>query len=313
MYSLIVPVYKNESTIDGLFKQLEAIGASRGDLEVVFVIDGSPDRSAEKIEARIKGSEFAATVVRLSRNFGSFPAIKAGLQVATGPYFAVMAADCQEPPELIIEFFDVLSKDQCDVVVGTRQSRNDPLGAKMSGGLFWFLYRKLIQREVPPGGVDVFGCNLLFRDQLVSLSESHSSLIGQVFWLGFRRLAIPYSRKQRDHGRSAWTLRKKVRYLSDSFFSFSDLPIKFLIFLGVVGFSVAAFFAAWVLLAKITGRIDVPGYTTIVIIVSLFASINSLGFGIVGHYVWRTFENTKNRPASLIQSTKKFPSNERQL
>ena len=310
MYSLIVPVYKNESTIDGLFKQLASIQASRAELEVVFVIDGSPDRSAESIESRLQRSELTATVVRLSRNFGSFPAIKAGLQVATGPYFAVMAADCQEPPELILDFFDALSKDQCDVVVGTRQSRNDPLGAKISGGLFWLLYRKFIQPEVPHGGVDVFGCNLLFRDHLVSLQESHSSLIGQIFWLGFRRLQIPYTRKPREHGRSAWTLRKKVRYLSDSFFSFSDLPIKFLIFLGVVGFSVAAFFAAWVLLAKITGRIDVPGYTSIVIIVSLFASINSLGFGIVGHYVWRTFENTKNRPATLIQSTKKYRASE---
>ncbi|MCB1045406.1 MAG: glycosyltransferase family 2 protein [Acidobacteria bacterium] len=307
MNSLIIPVYKNESTISALFKQIQIIHASIADLELVFVIDGSPDESGALIEIEIKKHGLRGKIVQLSRNFGSFAAIKAGLDQAMGPYFAVMAADCQEPPDLIVKFFDALQSDACDVVIGTRITRSDPLTSRWSSGIFWSLYRRLIQPEVPPGGVDVFGCNQQFRDHLLQLNESHSSLIGQLFWLGFRRLCIPYDRQVRSSGKSAWTLRKKIRYLSDSFFAFSDLPIKFLLFIGCLGFLIALFFALLVLVAKLSGQIQVPGYTTIIIVVSMFAGINSLGFGIVGHYVWRAFENTKARPHTVIQSIAQYP------
>jgi glycosyltransferase involved in cell wall biosynthesis len=242
----------------------------------------------------------------LSRNFGSFSAIRIGLQKAAGPYFAVMAADLQEPPELILAFFDELAKDQADVVVGTRVSREDPFLSRVGSQLFWFFYRKLVQPELPPGGIDVFGCNAAFQRELLKLEESHSSLVGLIVWLGFRRKSIPYQRLRRRHGRSAWTFARRLRYLADSSFSFSDLPIKVLLWLGSAGLVISIIFSIILVWSRLTGRIQVPGYSPIVLTIIFFGSINLICLGIVGAYVWRVYENTKKRPGAVVLREMQF-------
>jgi hypothetical protein len=160
---------------------------------------------------------------------------------------------------------------------------------------------------MPSGGVDVFGCNLAFRDQLVKLGESGSTLVGLLFWLGFRRKLIPYQRRARQHGRSAWTLARKLRYLVDSVFAFSDLPVRLLVGLGGAGLLFSLFFGLIVFIARISGLIPVPGYAATVLVISFFAGLNSLGLGIIGSYVWRAFENTKRRPQAVVMSRTDFP------
>jgi glycosyltransferase involved in cell wall biosynthesis len=272
----------------------------------VFVVDGSPDQSFQRLAAELPVVPFKAKLVALSRNFGSFSAIRIGLQKAVGPYFAVMAADLQEPADLIMAFFDELAKDEADVVVGTRMSRDDPFLSRIGSRLFWFLYRKTVQPELPPGGIDVFGCNAAFHRELLKLEESHSSLVGLVLWLGFRRKAIPYKRQRREHGKSAWTLTKRMRYLADSSFSFSDLPIKVLLWLGSIGLVISIVFSMILLWARLTGRIQVPGYSPIVLTIIFFGSINLVCLGIVGAYVWRVYENTKKRPGAVVLREMEF-------
>lgn len=301
MYSIVIPVYKNEASIPKLLLTLHGINKRLdGPLEVVFVVDASPDQSFQRLAAELPAATFKAKLVALSRNFGSFPAIRIGLQKATGPYFAVMAADLQEPADLIVAFFDNLAKNEADVVVGTRVARDDPFLSRIGSQLFWFLYRKVVQPELPPGGIDVFGCNAAFHRELLKLEESHSSLVGLVLWLGFRRKAIPYKRQRRRHGRSAWTFTKRMRYLADSSFSFSDLPIKVLLWLGSIGLVISIVFSMVLLWARLTGRIQVPGYSPIVLTIIFFGSINLICLGIVGAYVWRVYENTKNRPGAVV-------------
>jgi glycosyltransferase involved in cell wall biosynthesis len=217
-----------------------------------------------------------------------FSAIRAGLAAGTGDHFAVMAADLQEPPELIVEFSRRLTAGTCDVVVGQRTGRSDPLLARASSAMFWRFYRRFIQPEVPEGGVDVFGCTRAVRDEIVRLTELHSSLVGLLFWVGFRREKVPYVRRERLAGKSAWTLKKKLAYLMDSVFSFSDLPIKLLLRIGVLGLLLAAVQAAVILAAKLLGTIDVPGYAATVLTVTFFGALNLLAIGIIGGYVWRT-------------------------
>ena len=301
MFSIVIPVYKNEASIPKLLLTLHGINKRLGGpLEVVFVVDGSPDQSFQRLAAELPAAPFKAKLIALSRNFGSFSAIRIGLQKATGPYFAVMAADLQEPADLIMAFFDDLAKDEADVVVGTRVARDDPFLSRIGSQLFWFLYRKVVQPELPPGGIDVFGCNAAFHRELLKLEESHSSLVGLVLWLGFRRKAIPYKRQRRQHGRSAWTFTKRMRYLADSSFSFSDLPIKVLLWIGSIGLATSILFSIIVLLARLTGRIQVPGYSPIVLTIIFFGSINLVCLGIVGTYVWRVYENTKKRPGAVV-------------
>jgi glycosyltransferase involved in cell wall biosynthesis len=307
MYSLVIPVYKNEGSLPELLEALAYLSEKVGpEFEVVFVVDGSPDRCAEILRVELPRRGFRAKLVLLSRNFGSFAAIRSGLAEARGPYFAVLAADLQEPPELALEFFRALENEPVDVVIGTRAARSDPLPTRWFSQLFWLAYRKLGQPEMPAAGVDVFACNRAVRDHLLALRESHSTLVGLLFWLGFRRKLVPYERRPRRHGASAWTFGRKLRYLTDSVFAFSDLPIRLLVLAGTLGLVVSAVLAVVVLVARLSGLIAVSGYAATVLVILFFAALNTFGLGVVGSYVWRAFENTKNRPEAVVASSVSF-------
>jgi glycosyltransferase involved in cell wall biosynthesis len=307
MLSLIIPVYKNEGSLPALLARVVELGRDiPTGLEVIFVIDGSPDGSADWLKEHLPAAGIRAKVIELSRNFGSFAAIKVGLSQGRGEFFAVMAADLQEPPSLVTEFYKTLSRNECDVAIGIRENRRDPLFTRVTSSLFWGMYRRVVQKDMPSNGVDIFGCNRVFRDQLVSLDESNSSLVGLLFWLGFRRKFVPYIRREREHGRSAWTFKKKLRYLSDSVFAFSDLPIQLLLGLGATGMVASILVGLAVIGAKISGLISVPGYAATVLIILFFAGLNSLGLGVIGSYVWRAFENTKERPSSVVMKQSEY-------
>ena len=300
-YSVIVPVYKNADSIPRLIQALTDMNETLdGKLEVVFVVDGSPDESFALLKKELGNMSFSAQLLAHSRNFGSFPAIRTGLMAATGEYFGVMAADLQEPPELLISFFKSLSNDECDVAIGTRNARKDPLSSRMASSIFWGLYRRLVVHDMPKGGVDIFGCNKAFREQLLQLSESRSSLIALIFWLGFRRKFIEYERQVRQEGKSAWTFKKKLEYMMDSVFAFTDYPIKLLIRMGATGSIIALLIGLMVVAARLSGAIEVPGYAATMVVVLLLGTLNLLGLGLVGTYAWRAYENSKQRPLAIV-------------
>jgi glycosyltransferase involved in cell wall biosynthesis len=309
MLSLIIPVYKNQGNIPPLIAALEKLNtALAGAFETVCVVDGSPDGSYLALCEALPKAGFASQLLLLSRNFGSFSAIRAGMAAARGERIAVMAADLQEPPELVLEFDRILRDDAADVVFGKRVARKDPWLGRLSSTIFWGLYRRLVQKDVPEGGVDVFGCNARVREQLLRLPERNSSLLGLLFWIGFRRAFVPYERRQREIGRSAWTMAKKLRYLSDSVFGFSDLPIRLLLSIGSLSLVGSVVLAAIVVYERIVNLIPVRGYTPLMLAVMFFGALNCLGLGIIGSYVWRTFENTKHRPDHIVATHQRFGS-----
>lgn len=305
--SLVIPVYGSEETIPDLLQALEVLSREMGGrFEAVLVVDGSPDRSLELLAEALPRAGFRSQLIALSRNFGSFPAIMAGLSHGKGDLFAVMACDLQEPPELVLSFREQLLTGEVDVVVGMRTGRGDPPLTRLLSNLFWRLYRALVVAEIPAGGVDVFACSRRFRDQLLSLPERNTTLVGLVFWLGFRRREVAYVRRPRRHGRSAWSVSRRVRYLLDSTFAFSDLPVRLLSVAGIAGMALSLALAAVVLASKLAGQIEVPGYTATVLAVMFFGGLNSLGIGILGEYLWRTFENTKSRPTFVVARHEAF-------
>ena len=279
-----------------------------GALEAVFVVDGSPDRSYELLREQLPRCVFTSQLLLLSRNFGSFAAIRAGLSAGRGQTFAVMAADLQEPPELVVRMQHMLTHEPYDVVVGQRVSRHDPFLSGLMSKAFWWLFRRTVMPEMPAGGVDIFACNAVFRSDLLRLSEHHSSLVAQVFWLGYRRGTIPYTRQVRQHGVSAWTMRKKLRYLSDSIFSFTDLPIRALIFLGGSVAMVSGIFGLLVAISRIMGLITVSGYSITILAIIFLGASNLLAVGLVGSYAWRAYENTKQRPLHVLMRQHDFPA-----
>jgi glycosyltransferase involved in cell wall biosynthesis len=307
MFSLVIPVYGNAENLPRLFTELEQL-ASRapGTLEVVFVVDGSPDASLEILRSRLPGWPVRSQLLELARNVGSFAAIAAGLAAGRGEYFAVMAADMQEPPDLILQFFQILKSGKADVTFGHRVGRADPFWSRVLSDGFWGLYRRFVVPEMPRGGVDVFGCTRQVRDQLVGLKEVSTNLVALLLWLGFRREFVPYERRPRLEGRSAWTFGKKVRYAVDSVFSFTDLPIRILLLLGVAG-TVAAVVASGVVFTFwLLGRVPVLGYTPLVLMITFFGGLTALGLGIVGQYLWISIQNTRGRPPYVVKSSEKF-------
>jgi glycosyltransferase involved in cell wall biosynthesis len=308
LLSLIIPIFKSEESLPDLCSALEQIAYSLNDaeLEVVFVVDGSPDRSALCLKNQLSEVSFRSIIIELSKNFGAFAAIRAGLSAGSGMFFAVISADLQEPLTLINDFYLTLREDKSDIVFGKREGREDPLLSIALSKVFWFIYRTFINNDIPEGGVDVFGCNRKVRDLLLTLNESNSSLVGLLFWVGFRREFISYRRGRRSTGKSSWTLRKKFKYFTDSVFSFSDLPIRLLIFFGTMGIITSFGLGLLTLFARLSQIISIPGYSATVLIMLFFGGLNSLGLGILGLYVWRAFENTKGRPLAIIMKETAF-------
>lgn len=306
--SIVIPVYRNSGSIPELLQALAALHLSlAGDLEVIFVVDGSPDDSYQKLAGLLPDAPFSSKLLLLSRNFGAFPAIRRGLIEASGCYIGVMAADMQEPPELMLEFFSELSSRPLDVVFGQRVGRADPIRGRIASSIFWSAYRNFVQPDVPAGGVDVFALTSEFRDRLVAMEEANSSLLGLLFWLGGRRAFIPYKRLERSHGKSAWTFRKKLTYLMDSVFAFSDLPVRILIAVGLIGMATSAALGTVVVVAKLAGLFDAPGYAGSMLAILFFGALNMFGLGIIGNYAWRAYENTKQRPLSIVSTSTAFP------
>jgi len=314
MYSVVIPVYKNEGSIPALLSELSSVSGVIADrfgltTEFVFVVDGSPDNCYSLLQEMLPRASFRSQLILHARNFGSLAAIRTGLIAGAGTYFGVIAADLQEPPQLLVDFLGPLVANKADIVVGRREGREDPATSRISANLFWRLYRILVNPDIPPGGVDLFGCNRQVRDELIRLEESHSSLVGLLFWVGFRRCETPYVRRTRPYGKSAWTVAKKFTYLLDSVFAFTDLPVRLLAFCGMLGLILGVGFGITVGFLRLVGEIDLPGYAATIVAITFFGSLNTLGLGIVGIYAWRANENAKRRPHSVVQAVDRFDPN----
>lgn len=299
--SLVIPVYRNAQNIPGLAKALDDLNdALNGDLEVIFVVDGSPDNSGQLLIELAPRAAYPCKIVFHSRNFGSFAAIRTGMEIASGDYVAAMAADLQEPPELIVDFFAVLGSGRADVVFGKREGRGDSYPTRLLSNAFWSAYRTFVLPDIPKGGVDVFACNRAVLDAVLAIEEPNSSLVVQLFWVGFRREFVSYVRRPRLHGESAWNFSRKLRYMMDSILSFSDLPIMLVLWLGAVGCSISLIFGVVTLIARLTGYVDQAGYATQILLTLFLGSLILTVQGILGLYIWRTAENTKRRPLRII-------------
>jgi glycosyltransferase involved in cell wall biosynthesis len=307
MLSLVIPVYRNEENLPRLLRELEAFADRLASgLEIVFVVDGSPDRSLAILQERLPSWRLPAQLIELSRNFGSFAAIAAGLRHARGDYMAVLSADLQEPLDLVLEFHRRMAGGEADVVFGHRTGRADPRSSNLLSDAFWRLYRRFVVPDMPRGGIDVFGCTREVRDHLVAMTEVNTNLVALLLWLGFRRAFVGYERRPRLEGRSAWTFGRKLRYAVDSIFAFTDLPIRALLLLGAAGTTLAVVAGVTVFIGWLTGRVPVLGYTPLMLVITFFGGLTALGLGITGQYLWLTLQNARARPNFVVRSASTF-------
>jgi polyisoprenyl-phosphate glycosyltransferase len=307
MLSLVIPVYNNAASLGRVFAEVEALAARiPDDLEVVFVVDGATDESLAVLSAHLPSWAIRTQLVELSRNFGAFAAITAGMTYARGDHVAVKTADLQEPPELVLAFHRLLAAGEADIVLGARTGRADPWLSRLLSASFWRLYRRFVVPDMPRGGVDVFACTRAVRDTLLELGEVRTNLVALVLWVGFRRAFVPYERRGRLEGRSGWTLDRRLRYALDSIFSFTDLPIRALLLAGSLGIALSVVSTVTVLVMWLLGGIPVLGYTPLMLVVAFFGGLTALGLGIVGQYQWLTLQNSTRRPSYVVQSARGF-------
>ena len=299
--SVVVPIYWNEGSIQAVLDRLERISLQIGGrLQAVFVLDGPSDGSAKVLNTDLPNTGFEWKIIELSRNFGAFSAIQVGLVHSDCDFVGVMTADLQEPADFILEAFRLLESGDADVVIGCRESRADPITQRASSWLFWRSYRRLVQPDIPRNGVDVFACTKQVATVLGLYREANTSLIGLLYWSGFRRATITYRRPKRDSGSSSWTFHKRFRYMANSVYSFTTLPIMVLQGVGLVGLIASIAVGISVLLAYLSGSIEVSGYVPVMLAVTGSTSVLLIGMGILGSYLWRIFDNTKDRPLTIV-------------
>jgi glycosyltransferase involved in cell wall biosynthesis len=307
LVSVVVPVYFNASTLTELVARLEAVSDRLGphELELVFVDDGSGDDSFAVLR-ELAARDDRIRALRLSRNFGSNAAILAGLTHAHGDAVVVLAADLQDPPELVPELVAAWD-DGAEVVLAARRGRDDPFVSRVLSSAFNRLFRRLVFRDFPRGGFDFLLISRRVASVLVAMGERNSYIFGQVMWVGYERRVIEYDRAARSEGRSRWTLGKKAKYFVDAFTAFSYVPIRAASLLGFV-LALAGFgYAALVVVLRLTGVISgAPGFTTLTVLILLAAGIQLIVTGLLGEYLWRVLEETRRRPAFLVESSVNF-------
>jgi dolichol-phosphate mannosyltransferase len=312
-YSIVIPVYFNEGS---LRQTMQMIGEEvltrnperRG--EVIFVDDGSGDGSLEVLIDLHQRRPEVVRVIKLARNFGQLNAIMAGFAQARGKCVVVMAADGQDPPSLVNEMLSAHFDERYEVVICTRQGRDESLGRTLASRLFYWLIRKLSFPNMPLGGFDFLLLGRRARDAVLRNCEAHAFLQGQILWTGFKPKFLHYHRRVRISGRSRWSFGRKITYLIDGVVAYSFLPIRLMSFVGILVALAGFAYALLILVMKLSGGISTYGWAPLMIVILVVGGVQMLLLGIIGEYVWRALAQSRNREPYIIEAIYESPTRE---
>jgi len=300
--SIIVPVFNSCSFLPKLLLAIdEQRIISNWNLELILVDDGSKDNSFEQIIELQKQYSYIKGI-KLSRNFGHQVAVRTGLQYASGEYVAIIDDDLQDPPSILPGFFEYLDKGY-DVAYGVRRKRKESFFKKFSYNAFYRILQKLSNIEIPLDTGDFCVMKKVVVDKMLLLNEKNPFLRGIRAWVGYKQIGVQYERQARLEGESGYTISKLLKIAADGIFSFSKIPIRFITYLGVVGLIIAIIYSVFVITLKLMGELPEKGYATIILLISFFGSLTLICLGIIGEYVVRIYDETQNRPHSIVGET----------
>lgn len=303
LFSIVVPVYHNASSLRDLLAEIVAVADKNPEdsFEFIFVDDGSADDSFAVL-TELASREPRIQVVKLSRNFGSNQAIMAGLSRARGDAVAAIAADLQDPPALLHDMF-ALWRGQRKVVIAARRGRQDPFPTSLLADVFYRLFRRYAIKTMPERGFDFFLIDQQVCALINDIQENNAYLMGLILWLGFDPYVLYYDRQARkdEYGQSMWTIKRKLKYFVDSFVAFSYFPIRLASALGLLFSLLGLLYALWVVYARLALGIETEGWASLMIVVLIAAGVQMLILGIVGEYMWRSLDETRRRPRFIIE------------
>ena len=305
-YSIVIPIYNEQECLPELLTRLRSLMERLdGPAEVVFVDDGSRDRSYGMIvDACRTDDRFRA--IQLSRNFGHQLAITAGLDFAAGDAVVVMDADLQDPPEVVLEMA-ARWREGCDVVHAVRDHREGESAFKTStASWFYRLLARIGDVKVPENAGDFRLVDRKALDAFLQMRERNRYVRGMFGWVGFRQCTVTYTRLPRFAGTTKYPLRKMVKFAFDGIISFSSTPLKLALRFGFILSALSIAYGLTVLVIKLSGALEVPGWTSIIFAVTFLGGVQLLTIGVMGEYVSRIHDEVRGRPLYLVQETLGF-------
>lgn len=299
--TLVVPCYNEEKNV-GLFYQVAdaAFANKKYDYEVVFVNDGSKDNTYKELKSLFKTHPDKVSVVNLSRNFGKEAAILAGLKRASGDYIALVDADLQQRPEIVVDMVNYLEEhEEYDVVAAYQEHRIE--GKLMSGvkKLFYTLINKVCDIEFYAGASDFRTFRRTVAEALINMPEYHRFSKGLFSWIGFNTYYLPYVAKERNAGETKWSVKKLIKYALEGFMSFTTMPLRFATYLGMLVSVCAVLYMIFVIIKTLAFGEAVQGYPTIVTLILFLSGVQLLILGILGEYLARIYVQGKGRPVYI--------------
>lgn len=296
--SLVVPCY-NEAENVAAFQEavLAAFSGWGHEYEIVFVNDGSKDATLHNLRKLYRAQKCPVKVVSFSRNFGKESAIYAGMEQAEGEYISLIDADLQQRPEIVLDMVKILEKKpECDVVAAYQDRRNEGKVLSFFKKRFYGLINHLSDVNLHSDASDFRTFRRSVRDSLLELGEYHRFSKGLFAWVGYETDFIPYTACERHAGKTKWSFRKLMNYAIEGIIGFSTKPLRYSIYIGSVTAIAAVIYLLLVIVEKLAWGIDIPGYATIIVLTLLLGSVQLFCIGIIGEYVGRTFEQSKDRP-----------------
>lgn len=300
--SVIVPVYYNADSLPILFERLRGVEQAllqQHDvgLQLIFVNDGSRDGSQAAL-LEIKRQRPEATIVRLSRNFGAVHASRAGFGFVAGDAFLILAADLQDPPELLLEMVPRWLRGS-KFVIAVRASREDPRLSRVFSWLYYQLLRWLVLPGYPERGFDIALMDRAMLEPMRNCSKNAFTPL-LAYWLGYEPEVVSYHRPRREHGRSRWTFGRKIKTFLDVMLGFSVTPIRLISAVGVAVAGASFAYGVAVIVNALFGNIPVSGFAALASLITFLLGTIILMLGIIGEYLWRIFDEVNRRPESVI-------------
>ncbi len=301
--SLVVPCY-NEAENVAPFQAavLEAFQGCGYDYEILFINDGSRDATLHNLKKLHAAQACPVKVISFSRNFGKEAGLYAGLHHASGDYIALIDADLQQRPEIVREMVQILEeKPEYDVVAAYQDRRREGKALSFFKKSFYAIINLLSSVTLQPDASDFRTFRRSVRDSILELTEYHRFSKGIFAWVGYDTCFIPYTAQPRANGATKWNFWKLLNYAIEGIIGYSTAPLRLATFLGGLTGVAAVLYLICVILEKLIWGIAVPGYATIIVLTLLLGAIQLFCIGIIGEYVGRTFEQTKDRPLYITK------------
>jgi polyisoprenyl-phosphate glycosyltransferase len=302
--SIIVPVFNEQAVLPVLAQRLRAVAERLAPLvtEIILVDDHSSDRSQELLK-EICHDDSTFRFARLAKNNGSHVAILAGLAQSRGACAVFLAADLQDPPELIVQMLDLWRAGH-HIVWAVREERHGVSKIDLFfSNFFYRLLNLLGEVNLPPRGSDFALLDRKAVDALLQSAGSDPSLGGEIARLGFSSTQITYTKEQRAAGTSKWTIKRKLKAFADAFVSFSYAPLRAMSYLGIISSLLGFLYALIVVIIRLTTRTPVQGWSSLIVVVLVLGGVQMMMLGVLGEYLWRTLEAARQRPAYFLEET----------